>query len=161
MSQYYGKRNITEEERKERSERALRMHNEVVIDSETGLERRKFGGPQPRSGRPRIPRATEKIAERVGREGDAYFNRLDDIAKNHPNANSSIAAIRELLGVEKEELKRVEHEQQRLEKLQRDELILIALDFINKTGIIDSGFDVDGQVENDEDGGYPELSSSS
>lgn len=158
-SQFFGKQKLTPEQRQQRSELAKRMHNEVVIDPQTGEERRKFGGPQPRSGRPRKISANEKIAEKVAAEADAYFDRLDDIAKNHPQANTSITAIRELLGIEREEIKRVEHEQQRLDKLQRDDLIYLALELIQKTGIIGSGDFIDAEAEVIEDGGYPELSS--
>lgn len=157
-SQFFGKQNITEEQRQQRSELAKRMHQEVVVDPQTGLERRKFGGPQPRSGRPRKVTANERIAERVAGEADAYFDRLDDIAKNHPQANAAITAIRELLGIEREEIKRAEQEQQRLDKLQRDDLLLLAIDLINKTGIIGAGFVIDGEIEEIEDGRYPELS---
>lgn len=157
-SDYFGKQKLTEEQRQQKSELAKRMHQEVVVDPVTGEERRKFGGPQPRSGRPRKITANEKIAEKVAAEADAYFSRLDDIAKNHPQANASITAIRELLGIEREEVKRVEQEQQRLDRLQRDDLIYLALDLIKKTGIIGGGFIVDGEAEEIEDGGYPELS---
>ena len=157
-SQYFGKQNLTDEQRKQKSELARRMHQEVVVDPITGEERRKFGGPQPRSGRPRKITANERIAERVATEADAYFDRLDDIAKNHPQATAAITAIRELLGIEREEVKRAEQEQQRLDKLQRDDLIYLALDLIKKTGIVGGGFIVDGEIEEVEDGGYPELS---
>jgi hypothetical protein len=156
-SKYYGTRKLSDEQRKEKSELAKSMHQEIVIDPETGLERRKFGGPQPRSGRPRKPRASEIIAEKVAAEGTAYFSRLDDIAKNHPSANSAIAAIKELLEVEEKERKVAQEEERKLERLHRDELILLAIDLIEKTGIIGSAEIIDGELEGEEDGGYPEL----
>lgn len=149
---------ISEERKKFLSEQAKAMHEETVIDQVTGLERRKFGGVQPRSGRPRKPRPTEVMAEMASTEGAAYFQRLDDIAKNHPSANTSISAIREILEVVDKERKIADEQEQKLERLQRDDLILLALDLIKKTGIIPGGTTIDGEFEEIEDGGYTELS---
>lgn len=160
-SQFYGKQNLTDDQRKAKSDLARAMHQEIVIDEQTGLERRKFGGPQPRSGRPRKPRWTEVVYEEAATEGKAYFDRLDDIAKNHPNANTSIGAIRQILEITDKEEKRQEQEQQRLERLQRDELIYLALDLLEKTGIIGESEIIDGEIEGEENGRYPELGQSS
>lgn len=157
MTSEFYKRNVSEEQRKARSEMAKRMHDEVVIDPLTGEERRKFGGRQPRSGRPRKPRMTEVMAELALREGEAYFHRLDDIAKNHPSANAAIAAIREIIEVTEKERKIEQEEQLRLERLQRDDLIYLALDLLEKTGLIGDADIVDGEIEGEEYRGYPEL----
>lgn len=161
MASEYYRRRLTDEQRQAKSELAKKMHEEVVIDPVTGQERRKFGGPQPRSGRPRKPRPTEVMAALASDQGIAYFQRLDDIAINHPSANASIAAIKEILGIVETERRIEQQEQERLERLQRDELIFIAVELLEKTGIISDPNTVDGEIAWEEDGGYPELSAGS
>lgn len=123
MASFY---RITDEEAERRSKQAKEMNAIVVIDEETGLERRKFGGPQPRSGRPRKIRMSEKVAEKVASEADAYFDRLDGIVKNGTDGNA-IAAFRTLREVEEAERKLSQEEEERLDKLQRDELLALVV----------------------------------
>src|SRR5256885_1119 len=53
FKQRFKKRSIPASERKRRRDWALKAHEEIVVDPETGLERRRFGGAQPGSGRPK------------------------------------------------------------------------------------------------------------
>lgn len=154
-SEYY-KTGYSEEEREKRRQKAMEMHQEIVVDEQTGLERRKFGGPQPRSGRPRKIRASEVIAQKVVKEADAYFDRLDKIAKEGRDGNS-LMAIKELLDIEERERKITVEEEENLDRLHRDELIILALDLLKDTGVIGSGSSRVGEIEIVRDGEFTEL----
>lgn len=156
MTSEYYKSGYSDDERETRSERARQMHQEMVVDEQTGLPRRKFGGAQPRSGRPRALRASEIIAEKVHKEADIYYERLNGIAKEGSDTNS-IIAIKELLGIEEKERQVAAEEEQNLDKLQRDEILLLALDLLKETGILGRGLSRVGEVEVIRDGEVTEL----
>lgn len=88
------------ERRRKLSIAAKERHNEIV-DPETG--RRKFGGPQPGSGRPRKKRAAEAIAERAQQEHDkvarAIFSGLDP--RNSPSVRVNTAT--KIIDIERKE----------------------------------------------------------
>lgn len=73
-------------------------------------------------GRPRKPRAAEKIAERVAAEGDTFFERLKEIVETGGEAGA-INSIKMLLQIEENERQIAENEEMKFEQLKRDELI--------------------------------------
>jgi len=73
-------------------------------------------------GRPRKPRAAEKVAERVAGEADTFFERLKEIVETGGEANA-INSIKTLLQIEENERQIQENEELRFEQLKRDELI--------------------------------------
>lgn len=72
MSNLGGKLNITEAERKRRSDLAIELNKKR--DPVTG--KRVFGGKQANGGRPRKKRATEIMNEKVEQHAEEVFNRL-------------------------------------------------------------------------------------
>ena len=100
----------------------------------TGLERRKFGGPQPGSGRPRKPRASERIAERVAAKGDEFFVKLSEIADGK-NPGEARKAIETLLGIEEKEYKIKVQEEKDVENMRRDQLLVFIKEKLSELGI--------------------------
>lgn len=124
-----GELDLTPEQREERRQRALRMHAEVV-DPTTG--RRRFGGPQPGSGRPRGKRASEIVAERVGREADKISNAIiDGLAPNMP-PHIRLQAARDAIAIEQKEAELQLQEERALENLHRDQLLEIVMEKMSR-----------------------------
>lgn len=124
-----GKMDLTIEERQRRSELAVQLHSEG-----------KFGGAAygRMGGRPRLPRASERIAEKVASEADTIYDRLMDILVEGKNSDS-LHAINQLLKIEENERQIIENEELRVEQLKRDELIELAtnsLRELQEAGII-------------------------
>lgn len=129
---------LPEHERERRSELAKKMNSEVVVDTETGLERPKFGGPQPRSGRPRKrDRAAEKIAEQAEKKAeeirDVLFDTITDA--NPPHVRQ--AGVSKILEIEERERLIKDDQDREFRKLQRDELKERLVDQLEK--LVDSG----------------------
>ena len=115
------KRNVSEEERERRRERAIQMHEQVVVDPETGEERRKFGGPQPNSGpKKRVGASVKEYAE----------GNVDDIVSalarglGSPNADTARRSAEAILKhARREEQDEVEERRGELEQNKRDAIL--------------------------------------
>lgn len=127
----------------ERSERAKSLHAQG-----------KFGGPQPGAGRPRKKRASEFIAENVSDEAQTFYDRLMTIVRNGNDGNS-MAAMRDLLGIEEKEQIRKDRDKERVEDMARDELLILVAGKIQE--LAESGaipeFFIDGEAYEVEDEG--------
>lgn len=115
---------ISPEESERRRQVALRLHNEVVTDPETGeVVRRRFGGPQPGAGRPKKQRASTIVAEQARQHAeqikDAFVDALDPM--NHPNVR--VNAARSWLEMEQKEEALAMAEERALEGMHRDALV--------------------------------------
>lgn len=110
---------ITDEEREARRQRALALHKQV--DPVTG--RRRFGGPQPGSGRPRKKRAAEMVAEAAQDEAKEITKVFKDLidAKSPPAIR--LAAAREWLAVENKEAELQLKEERSLAEMNHEELL--------------------------------------
>ncbi len=73
-------------------------------------------------GRPRKPRASELIADKVSGEADTFFTRLKEIVETGGEANA-INSIKTLLQIEENERQIKENEDLKFEQLKRGELI--------------------------------------
>lgn len=138
---------LAETERKRRSDQARRLAAQRVcscgqeFDSpesaelharETGHEvRRKFGGAQPGSGRPRKPRASEHIAKKVGEESEALWTELKALRQDKSSA-VRLKAILTLLDVEERERLILVDEERELEKMRKDELVAWVLETLEE-----------------------------
>lgn len=106
--------NISDEERQRRRDNMLKLHEEGRAGGQYG----KLGG------RPKAPRASERIAERVAQKGDDYFERLDEIAMTETGKNA-IAALQTLLKIEEQERKIVVEEEDKIDELDRTALLAL------------------------------------
>jgi hypothetical protein len=105
--------NLSEEERERRRQRA----RELVAAG-------KIGGPRAGSGRPRKPRASEVLAERIRGEADEMFTALKrGLGKDVPQSVTN-DTVRTMLMIEENERKIIEDEQRHLETMKRDDLIV-------------------------------------
>jgi hypothetical protein len=127
-------RQISPEERERRRQRAIQQHQKVVVDEETGLERRAFGGPQPRSGRPRKPRASEVIAEKVQGDAEDFYAKLKEIADGK-NAGEARKAIMDLLAIEEKERVIKVQDDRDIDNMKRDELMKFITQQLAELGI--------------------------
>jgi hypothetical protein len=91
---------ITEEERERRRQWALE-NNKEVIDPKTG--RRRFGGPQPNSGRPRKIRAAEIVAEEATKNARQIVAALVDALDPEQPIKVRIEAAQKWLDIENKE----------------------------------------------------------
>ncbi len=131
--------NISEEERERRRQNMLRLHQEGRAGAEYG----KMGG------RPREPRASEQIAERVSQHADEYFQRLHEIVLEG-GEKTAIAAFKALTDIEERERKIIIEEEEKIDQLRREELLALVqqqLSELTGAGIIAIG---DAEVVRDE-----------
>lgn len=120
---------LSEEERKRRSENAKALH-----------AKGKFGGNQRGAGRPRVKRATEKIAEEADQNAAMMIKELKQIIKNGSN-NEKLKAIDLWLGINmKETDKKEKREQAEIANASREDLIKMIGPKIQQ--LIDSGLDL-------------------
>lgn len=103
---------LSDAERQRRRENMQRLHREGRAGGQFG----KLGG------RPRKPRASEIIAEKVQAQGNEYFERLHSIVMESADKNS-IAAFKELVRIEEQERKIEVEEEEKIDMLRREELI--------------------------------------
>lgn len=104
--------NITDEERERRRENMLRLHQEGRAGAEFG----KMGG------RPRKPRASEHVAERVAQDAEAFYERMREIVLEGGEKNAS-AVFANLMKIEEQERKIQVEEEDRIDQLRREELV--------------------------------------
>lgn len=87
----------------------------------------KFGGAGRGQGRPRNPRASEKIAELVAKDGVKIYDRLMEVLENGTDSNS-ILAIREIRAIEENERKIIDQEdEQAIDNLKKDQLLALVI----------------------------------
>ena len=94
------KKTMSEEERAIKREMALRMNNEIV-DPITG--RRKFGGPQPGSGRPKKLRASEIVADRARTHARDLVQVFIDAIQPNNSINTRVQAAKAWIELEQKE----------------------------------------------------------
>ena len=117
------------------------------------VEEGRFGGKGRGQGRPRTPRASERVAERTSSEGDAIFERFMEILRDGKNSDS-IAAGRTLLETEEKERKVQIEEEQQIEDMRGNdlkELIYSQLKELSEHGAIDLSF-IEGEFVEIEQG---------
>jgi len=106
--------NISEEERQRRSERAKEMVKKGII----GGDRRSEG-----AGRPKVKKATEKVAEEADRNASKMVKELKDVLENG-KPSEKLKAIDLWLSIAiKEEEKRDKKELEQIKNASREELI--------------------------------------
>ena len=111
------------------------------------VEEGKFGGKGRGQGRPRTIRASEVVAERTAKEGEAIFERLMEITRGGKNSDS-IAAARTLLDTEEKERKLQLEEEQNIEDMRGNdlaELIYAQLMELSDNGAINLPF-IEGEL---------------
>lgn len=104
--------NISDEERERRRQHMIRLHQEGRAGAEFG----KMGG------RPRKPRASEQIAEKVAQHAEEYFERMHEIILEG-GEKTAIAAFKALTDLEERERKIIVEEEDKIDQLRREELI--------------------------------------
>jgi len=111
------------------------------------VEEGKFGGKGRGQGRPRTVRASEVVAERAAKEGDAIFERLMEITRGGKNSDS-IAAARTILETEEKERKLQLEEEKSIEDMRGNDLAALIynqLMELSENGSIDLPF-IEGEL---------------
>jgi hypothetical protein len=147
----------TEEELKEfQRQKAAKMREEIIVDPETGLERRKFGGPQPGSGRPPKRRPIESLQTKFVDDdaANAAITQvfMDAIDEDKPISIRLRAANSLLTHLRNEERDKAE-ERRGLQQHERDAILG---GILRRLGVADGGATgdvVDGEVLAVDDGG--------
>lgn len=103
---------ISEEERKRRSELAKQLH-----------QKGKFGGKQPGSGRPRKKRASEIVAEQARAEADEIIQVFRDSIRSDNPASVRLNAAKEWLKIEQSEADLQLREERQLDGLTTNQLV--------------------------------------
>lgn len=106
-----GKLELTDEQRKERSERMSRLNAEGKAGAAFG----KLGG------RPKVRRATEIAVEEIQKEGKALAERLLELTQSD-SEKTSLDAIKLAFGLEEQERKATIEEEVRYDQLKHGEL---------------------------------------
>ena len=119
---------MSEAERERRSELARQMHQQTVIDPATGEERRKFGGPQPGSGRKREKTAKQVLAEVGQREKEALAAEMLKVAMGGRSEQAKIHAITKILDAEREVRDDERREEEHRRNMHRDDLLALFMD---------------------------------
>lgn len=122
MSEYYGKKDISDAERQRRREQALELHKQV--DPLTG--RRKFGGPQPGSGRPKKKRITESLNEKIEGKSNEIFNTLER-GMNSDDERVALQAVKQMIEIATKEIEYQEREKRDFAEMSKDELIKLVM----------------------------------
>lgn len=115
-----GKLNISDAERKARSDRAKALHRRT--DPVTGLT--MFGGRQPGQGRPKKKRATEVINEKIEAHANEVFEAMLKGLRS-PKPFVALQAARQMVEVSKYEYDTQAKEERSLESISTDELVEI------------------------------------
>lgn len=136
---------LSPEERERRRQQALQLHQEIVVD-ENGVERRKFGGPQPGSGRPR-KRAAQAVSEAAIRHSSEVAQALVDGLKENNHPSVRINAARTLIEIERDERKLELQEQAAERQMNRDEAADALLDVLRSLGKQGAADIIDGTYE--------------
>lgn len=129
------KLNLSPEERERRRQRALELHQQV--DPDTG--RRRFGGPQPGSGRPRTKRAAELVAEAAQQNANLIIRAFRDALQQESPIAVRVQAARQWLDVENREAElqlKEEHELAKLEESELRDRVAAALQRLAESGAL-------------------------
>lgn len=140
--------NITPEERERRRQNMLRLHAEGRAGAEFG----KMGG------RPRKPRASEHVAEKVREDAEIFYERMRDIVLEGGEKVAS-ATFHTLMKIEEQERKITVEEEEKIDQLRREELLALVYEQLREateSGVITIG---DAEVVRDE--GLAEISEES
>lgn len=130
--------NISDEERKRRSEAAKELHRQGKI----GGDRRSEG-----AGRPKVEKATAKIAKAADRSAEKMVRELNNILKNG-KPGEKLKAIELWLSIaNKEQDKAEKKELQQIQSAGRDELLKIVGAQI--IPLLEAGLSVPGLEEED------------
>ncbi len=132
-------KNITPEERQRRRENMLALHAEGRAGAQFG----KMGG------RPRKPRASEHVAEKVREDAEVFYERMRDIVLEGGEKVAS-ATFNTLMKIEEQERKITVEEEEKIDQLRREELLALVADQLRElsdSGIISIG---DAEVIRDE-----------
>lgn len=142
MSLY--KTEYSEAEIERRREQAKKNHE--IIDPITG--RRKFGGPQPGSGRPRKRRVTEVLNEKIEGQAENIFHELKTILTQSSSESNKLRAIQVMLDVAAEEAKFQQQEKKDLDTMSKEDLVNLIENGVSK--LAENGelnFDFDAEAE--------------
>lgn len=126
-----GKLELTDEQRKERSERMRRLNAEGKAGAEFG----KLGG------RPKVKRATEIAVEEIQKEGKELAQRLLELTESK-SEKTRLDALKFAYTLEESERKATVEEEVRYDQLKRDdlaELVIGNLFELIRAGQIDIG----------------------
>ena len=131
-------RTWTDEEKEQQRQRMLQLH----ADGRAGGQFGKLGG------RPKKPRASERVAERVSGEGDFFYDRHMEIARNGRDGEA-LRAMDKLLNIEEQERKIDAEEEQRIDELNRTQLLEVVRTQwaeLLRRGIVGADPVIDGDV---------------
>lgn len=135
---------LSDEERKRRSERARALNKEG-----------KLGGPNMGQGRKKKMKANEKVAEEASRHSQKIIDRLLEVIENGSHSNT-LKAIEMWLRIEADETAKKEGQKQsELESKSKDELIKYVVEqfvSLQKQGKKIPGFDLDVEAKEIEQG---------
>jgi len=124
------------------------------------VEEGKFGGAGRGQGRPRKPRASEKVAELVAGDGRRIYERLMSILENGTDSNS-ILAVRELRAIEENERKISDDDENReIDNMKKDQILALVVGKLlelGEKGVLPDDI-IDGEAIDITDNGPPELS---
>ena len=140
--------NITEEERERRRQNMLRLHAEGRAGAKYG----KMGG------RPKKPRASELVAEKVREDADEFYQRMKDIILEG-GEKTATAAFAQVMRIEEQERKITVEEEEKIDQLRHEELLALVLDQLGELN--NSGIITVGEVEVVRDEGLTEISEES
>jgi hypothetical protein len=154
---------VSEEERQRRSELAKQLNSTPHPDDPN---RRKFGGPQPGSGRPKTKRASTMVAEKAAQHADEIVKAFRR-GVNSQDERTAVMAAERWVNLEQKEASIQMEEEKHIEDLDRGELVrMLAEGFakLQSAGVhvmelpMADAVVVDGSVE--EDGPNPFLEES-
>lgn len=111
--------NLSDEERERRRQLARELHAQV--DPDTG--RRRFGGSQPGSGRPRKVRAAELVAEEAQKEARNIAKVLKEAIEPNQPITVRVAAAKQWIEIENKEAELQLKEDRELRDLSHEELV--------------------------------------
>lgn len=110
---------ISEEERQRRSDRAKAMHKEIA-DPATG--RRRLGGPQPSSGRPKKKRPTEIWNEKIEKHAEEVWTALYRAMRSNKEM-VSLQAVKQIVEITNKETDVMFKEERSIDSTSTEELI--------------------------------------
>ena len=125
---------LSEEERKRRSELAKKLH-----------KKGQFGGNQKGAGRPKKERAQEVVAEKIKEEADSIFKALKDALKSDSPTTKLKAALAMLEIETKEREHMIKEEQREFDNLSKEamlELIEQRIKQLKEDGVDIPGLDI-------------------
>jgi len=126
----------------------LKLHQEGRAGGQFG----KLGG------RPKKPRASELVAERVREDAEEYYQRMRQIVLEGGEKVAS-TTFTSLMKIEEQERKITVEEEEKIDQLRREELLALVSEQLRELG--DSGVIRIGEAEVIRDEGLTEISEES